>query len=244
MDSIHRVPSAPLVDRSAFVIELARGKRVVDLGFVDVGRMAPKRDEGTWLHSRLHAVASDLVGIDFDRDGVKRAHAMGFTAYQADCQSATDIAALGLPPADVVIAGELIEHLDRPGAFLEAVKILIRPGGQLVLTTPNAASLTNFVGGVLGREFVNPDHVGWHTWRTVTTLLQRHGWSSQTYAYYKFPEVTTASTAVDSQHLLLRLFQGYQWIARPLFHFRPCLADGLIVVAADGRNVANAPDEA
>jgi SAM-dependent methyltransferase len=244
MGSVHRVPRAPLVDRGEYVVRLARGKRVVDLGFVDAGRMTAKRDDGTWLHGRLRSVARDVIGIDFNGDGVQRARAMGFAAYEADCQDKADLGALALPPADLVIAGELIEHLDQPGAFLEAIKVLIRPGGELVVTTPNAASLTNFVGGVLGREFVNPDHVGWHTWRTARSLLERHGWLVRSLAYYRFPQVVSESTkAYSMQHLLVRLFQSYQWAARPLFRLRPCLSDGLIIIASRTDSEPNQTDE-
>jgi SAM-dependent methyltransferase len=232
MDSVHRVPRAALVDRSERLVELARGKQVIDLGFVDVGRMLAKREDGSWLHERLHTVASGLVGIDFDEEGVELARRMGFTAERADCQNAADLESLGLRPAEVIIAGELIEHLDQPGAFLEAVKVLVDPKGLLVLTTPNGSSLTNFLGGLLGREFVNPDHVAWHTWYTVKSLLGRHGWLVRQLVYYRFPTMSATAEHPLSQRLLTRLFHSYQTLARPLFRIRPGLADGIIVVAS------------
>lgn len=238
-DSVHRIPRAPLVDRSDYVVELARGKQVIDLGFVDVGRMLAKRDDGSWLHDRLRTVARELVGVDFDDEGVELARKMGFAAHQADCQSTADLESLGLRPAEVLIAGELIEHLDQPGAFLEAVKVLVEPKGLLVLTTPNGSSLTNFLGGVLGREFVNPDHVGWHTWYTAKSLLGRHGWLVRQLAYYRFPTMNTAAGHPLSRRVLTRLFRGYQALARPMFRLRPALADGIIVVASRGSDVQN-----
>jgi len=38
---------------------------------------------------------------------------------------------------DYVVAGELIEHLLNPGAFLAAAKGWIAEGGTLIITTPN-----------------------------------------------------------------------------------------------------------
>ncbi|MBN2392396.1 MAG: methyltransferase domain-containing protein [Anaerolineae bacterium] len=38
---------------------------------------------------------------------------------------------------DTILAGEIIEHLEHPRRFLEACYHLLRPGGCLVLSTPN-----------------------------------------------------------------------------------------------------------
>src|SRR4051794_38011183 len=136
--SVHRVPRAQLVDRVAALRELVRGRRIVDLGFVDEGQMPAKRGRGTWLHEVLAAEATDTVGVDADAPGVERARELGFAAFTGDVESIDSLAALGLEPAEVVVAGELIEHLDKPGDFLEAEKELVGDGGRLVLTTPNA----------------------------------------------------------------------------------------------------------
>src|SRR5262249_38340639 len=163
-------------------------RRVIDLGFVDDGQMDSKRSRGSWLHAALAVEARELAGVDADAAGVERAHALGYEAHAADVQRGAEIVDLALEPADVVVAGELVEHLDRPGDFLEAVKTLVAADGVLVLTTPNAHSLTNVLGALAGRELVNPDHVAWLSWRTLTTLLARHGWAVDSLAYYRFPK--------------------------------------------------------
>jgi SAM-dependent methyltransferase len=223
--SVHRVPHAPLVDRLAALRDLVRGRRVVDLGFVDEGHMGAKRGRGTWLHEVVAAEASVAVGIDADAAGVERARELGFDAHAGDVEDRESLAALGVEPAEVVLAGELIEHLDRPGDFLEAVKELVAPDGRLILTTPNAHALTNVLGGLAGRELVNPDHVSWLSWRTLETLLARHGWRIESLSYYRFPRVESGTAAARL------LFNGYQLFARPLFAWRPNLADGILVVA-------------
>lgn len=223
--SVHRVPRARLVDRIDEVRALVRGCRVIDLGFVDEGQMGPKSGRGTWLHDVVRAEARECVGIDADANGVAHARELGFDAHACDVEDADALAALGLEPADVVLAGELLEHLDRPGRFLEAVKRLTAPGGALVLTTPNAHALTNTLGALAGRELVNPDHVAWLSWRTLETLLTRHGWRLEQLAYYRFPRVESGPRAPRL------LFNVYQTAAMPLFRFRPNLADGILVVA-------------
>jgi SAM-dependent methyltransferase len=182
----HKLPRRGPVDRHAFLVDLARGKHVVHVGFVDE-LMATKLAQGVWLHGRLAEVAASLVGLDSDEEGVEAARREGFDARVVDAQSPEAVAGLGLEPADVVIAGEIVEHLDAPGPFLRAMRELAKPDGLLVLTTPNAYRLLNFLAPLSGSELVHPDHTAWHSPRTLTTLLERSGWQVEGIAYYRNP---------------------------------------------------------
>jgi SAM-dependent methyltransferase len=82
-----------------------------------------------------------LAGIDWSAAALRRAQTLGLTVVRAG------VAAPGLPiadgAADVVIMSELIEHLvDPDGAVAEARRVL-RPGGSLLLSTPNLAAWYN-----------------------------------------------------------------------------------------------------
>ena len=112
----HRLPREGPIDRIQTLTEAARSFR----GFVDE-LMGPKQERGAWLHERLATVASSLVGLDLDEAGVEAAQAQGYEAHAIDAQSAEAVRSLGLGRAEVVIAGELIEHLDAPGPFLRAM---------------------------------------------------------------------------------------------------------------------------
>ncbi|MBB5826856.1 methyltransferase domain-containing protein [Micromonospora carbonacea] len=69
-----------------------------------------------------------------------------------------------LPLADRSVAGvvaaELIEHVYHPGALLAEIARVLRPGGALVLSTPNLAPLQDRVRFLLGRSprQVDPTH--------------------------------------------------------------------------------------
>ncbi len=77
LEMVHRLPPAALVDRFDYLCELARGRRVVHVGFVDLGCQMLNEQSGAWLHEHLSRTASELVGIDLDTDGVERARAAG-----------------------------------------------------------------------------------------------------------------------------------------------------------------------
>jgi hypothetical protein len=176
----HRLPRSGPVERIAALVEAARDRRVVHAGFVDE-LMASKQAQGIWLHAELARVAKSLVGLDIDPAGVAAARAQGYEAHVVDCQSRGDVLALKLAPADIVIAGELLEHLDAPGPFLRAMKEL---AGEIVLTTPNAYRVANFFVPITGREAVHPDHTAWHSPQTLRRLLAMTGWEVSRITYY------------------------------------------------------------
>jgi 2-polyprenyl-3-methyl-5-hydroxy-6-metoxy-1,4-benzoquinol methylase len=228
--SIHHVPKVALADRIDFLVRRVRGLDVVDIGFVDAGRMEGRLEEGVWLHAQLDLAARSIVGLDSDKRGVDRARELGYRAFAADCESRKSLEALELEPADIVVAGELVEHLTSPGRFLEAVKVLLRPGGSLILTTPNATALTNALAGVMGKELVNREHVLWLSWRTAASLLERHGWTLTEFAYCPLPWFRPPARPLSTRARASAM-NTYQRLARPLFRLRPALADGLIIVA-------------
>jgi SAM-dependent methyltransferase len=178
-----KLPRQGPFDREQMLAEFAAGRRVVHVGFVDEGRMEDKLEHGRWLHERLRETASSLVGLDVSEEGVRWARERGLEAHAVDAQSPEAVAALGLEPGEVVIAGEVIEHLDAPGPFLRAMHSLLEPDGVLVLTTPNAYRVLNFLSPATGVELIHPDHTAWHSPHTLRNLLERNGWQVEGIAY-------------------------------------------------------------
>ena len=191
---MHPLPRVAAVDRERTLVEAARDKRTVHVGFVDEHLLEARVERGDWLHARLGAVASSLVGLDVAEQGVEWARREGYEAYVADAQSPAAIRALGIAPAEVVIAGEVIEHLDQPGPFLQAMRELVAPGGRLVVTTPNQVNFLAVLGPVSGREPMHPDHMAAYSVRTLQALGERNGWALEKVAYYQMPDEPIAWT--------------------------------------------------
>lgn len=189
---IQRLPRVRTVDRIHFLCSMAQGKRVIHVGFSDspVSRelLTPR---GLWLHEQLSRVSRHLVGLDLDERATEWAQRHGYDAAIADCTDARALRALKLPPAELVIAGELIEHVDSPGALLDALHVLIAPQGKLVITTPNAHSFASSLATVARREVINPDHVALYSWYTLTNILERHEWRVKEFLTYQYPGTGT-----------------------------------------------------
>ena len=229
-DQIHTLPKSRIVNKkNDWLVEQCRHQRVIHVGFTDHGFAHLRKREDLWLHSKLAAVSSSLVGIDVDASGVADAVDAGFEAYSVDCSDPNAVAALCLEPATRVVASEVIEHIDQPGPFLHGLHSLCRTDGRLIVTTPNAHGLINAAAGILrGVEMAHPDHVVAFTWRTLTELLRRHGWRVVQTATYipaivdrskrPFWDVAGAKTVFAVERFLGRIG-------------RPFAAEGLIVTA-------------
>jgi len=55
--------------------------------------------------------------------------------------------------ADVVCAVEIIEHLENPRAFIRELVRLTKPGGLVIVTTPNQLSLLSKLTLILKNQF-------------------------------------------------------------------------------------------
>jgi 2-polyprenyl-6-hydroxyphenyl methylase / 3-demethylubiquinone-9 3-methyltransferase len=97
------------------------------------------------------------VGVDLRRSALEQSAARGVTAVTGD------VTALPLAAgcADVVIAGEILEHVtDLPGAVAELTRVL-RPGGLVVLDTVNRTALGRFITVTAG-EWLRIAPIGLH----------------------------------------------------------------------------------
>ena len=93
------------------IVPYVAGKSVLDVGCTS----GASRDD--WVHAGLVRVADRVVGVDINADAVSRVRQRGFDVRLADAES------LLVPQEfDVVHAGELLEHLDNPRAFLAAAR--------------------------------------------------------------------------------------------------------------------------
>jgi 2-polyprenyl-3-methyl-5-hydroxy-6-metoxy-1,4-benzoquinol methylase len=225
---LHHLPRARVVsDRGGWLVDRARGRTVAHLGFADTGCELTRGNDGSWLHARLAPVSLGLVGLDVDREAVDEARSAGFEAYAVDCTGVRDVERLGLGQFDVVLLGELIEHVDDSGALLDAAATLMAPDGILVVTTPNARRLMDVLLAAVGREIVHPDHVAIYSARTLVGALERRGFAVVELLTYMNPRAGRRPWSL--KELLLTL--GLEFQRALATTVSPYLADGLIAVA-------------
>ncbi len=144
--------------------------------------------------------AHRLAGVDWSASALEQARARGLTVLRGG------VAAPGLPiadgAADVVIMSELIEHLVDPDGAVAEVRRVLRPGGSLLLSTPNLAAWYNrgllalgiqpifsevSLRGIYGRPgSVVAGHLRLFTRRALTEFMTASGFRCVTVAGARF----------------------------------------------------------
>lgn len=139
----------------------------------------------------LAGVARSVVGVDIANEAVAHACATYQTPNleyrQGDCG--------GLPletaSIDLVVSFETIEHHDRHEAMMREIRRVLRPGGVLLISSPNRPEYDRTLSEP------NPYHIKELDFPEFTALLQTHFDKTAFYAQ----RVLTASVVVPCQHV-------------------------------------------
>jgi SAM-dependent methyltransferase len=115
---------------------VGRGKRVLDLGCRS-GALTRHFLEG-----------NSVVGLDVDPAALDKAAALGIEPVRANVEEPLPFEDASF---DVVVAGELFEHLQVPDALVGEIRRVLRPGGVLAGSVPNAFRVQSRLRFLRGR---------------------------------------------------------------------------------------------
>jgi SAM-dependent methyltransferase len=158
-----------------------------------------------------HNPGHRVVGLDWSASALARARRLGLIVIRAGVDPP------GLPfaaeTADVVIMSELIEHLVDTDSALDEVFRVLRPGGSLLLSTPNLAAWYNrgllalgvqpvfsevSLRGVYGRPGHQvAGHLHLFTRRALVQLLTARGFGRVTVTGARYHDVPRPLRPVD-----------------------------------------------
>jgi 2-polyprenyl-3-methyl-5-hydroxy-6-metoxy-1,4-benzoquinol methylase len=144
------------------------------------GRLLDIGCGGGELAQLLRECGWQVHGVEREASLAARAEARGIAVRTADFGEAPlpwDAGAF-----EAVVAGEVIEHVvDTDHLLSEAARVL-RPGGALVITTPNLASLENRIRLLLGcypmwmdHRVAGTGHLRYYTPGLLRAQLAQHG---------------------------------------------------------------------
>jgi 2-polyprenyl-3-methyl-5-hydroxy-6-metoxy-1,4-benzoquinol methylase len=144
--------------RESVIRKLAAEKDVLDIG--SVGQTGAYN-----LWDNLKATAKTITGIDTQASDVDGIVLGDMEAYDFKRKF------------DIIVAGDVIEHVSNQGLFLDNIKRHLKDDGTLIITTPNAKWWTVFLRP-------NKTHTLWHDRHTLVRILETHGFVVERLIFY------------------------------------------------------------
>jgi 2-polyprenyl-3-methyl-5-hydroxy-6-metoxy-1,4-benzoquinol methylase len=166
------ISTKKVFSRTAYLVELCKGKKILDVGIVEHNKEAYLADR--WLHRHLSNAAHSCLGVDVMKHELEYLKDRDFNVVYHDfCESP-------MPGEyDVIVCGDVLEHVSNSGSFLSNLNKSLSSDGILLLSLPNPWYLNCLLKNIWGSHiFVdNADHVAWHDYHTILELGIRCGLS-------------------------------------------------------------------
>lgn len=198
--------------REDLILEHVLHKKVLDCGGADHYAFEQKLNAKEWLHDKIVDQAKECIGVDILKHRVEQINKLGkYHFIEANVEN--------LPfkeEFEVVVAGEIVEHLHNCGHFLESAWRALNKDGKLIITTPNSFSFSGMIYAIFFRsENCHPEHVCFYSPQTLRYLLERHGFS------------------VTSLHCISRPARSKMvgWIRSLVTKWNPLLGEIIVVIA-------------
>lgn len=177
--------------------------------FTGRGRLLDFGCGGGWLAARMKRYGWYVEGMDFS----------AYAACKVECQFGIRVHVGSLPHPDiaaesfdVINMGQVLEHVHRPHALIEAAVKALCPGGLLVVSVPNFDGWSRRLFGQAFDALDLPRHLLHFNPVTLRRLLQTHG--------LKVEELRILGSGNWMGRSLARLRQGekvgwkQRWLAR------------------------------
>jgi methionine biosynthesis protein MetW len=122
-----------------------------------------------------------VIGVEVDEEAAKRAREFCPTVLVQDLNKTEWSAELSQHLFDVILIGDVLEHLLDPEAVLNQVRPLLRPAGSVIISLPNIVHWITRLRILFGHFDYEPSgtldytHVRFFTLKTAQDLIENAG---------------------------------------------------------------------
>ncbi len=201
------------------LISITKNKKVLHLGCVGFADSTSQERidlAKKSLHFTLTNI-SQVTGIDYCREAIdyfKKNDVFDNVLY-GDVEKLNEINLNEI--FDVVVAGDIIEHISNPGLMLDGIKLFCDSNTEIAITTPHAFGLLNYLRFIMGRFKEGKEHLMTFNIQNIENLLGRHN--------YKI-------ISIDTCHQKQAIKKGLLFhIGRVFFNIFPKFGGTLFIIA-------------
>jgi len=159
-------------DRNRILLDwIGSDKRVLELGC------------STGFFSRhLKEANCQIVGVELDTGAANLAERFCERVIAADLDGTAWLAGLSQSSFDVVLIGDVLEHLADPRAVLRRVRPLLSDRGRLIVSLPNVVHWQTRLEVLCGRfdyrewGTLDATHLRFFTWKSASDLFHQAGY--------------------------------------------------------------------
>jgi 2-polyprenyl-3-methyl-5-hydroxy-6-metoxy-1,4-benzoquinol methylase len=191
----------------------------------------------------LHATGYRVVALDKNPERhFSRYNSLGIPTVKVDLES--EKIALPSDYFDAVLFTEVLEHIKplHVDRVLEEIRRVLKTGGVLLTSTPNSASLDNYILGLGGKREIFHEHAREYRLSELITLISRSGFTILESFYSQVRDAvthvgTTADERIGTDHVLIGVLKHPHWknLGRAITLYPkivfPPLRSSLVVVA-------------
>jgi len=193
---------------------LLKDRLVLHFGCCDhEGLIEEKIRDKSHLQVKLSYIAAKCIGVDIDRDALARLKSLNVpNCYYYDLYESNDLE-LENEIYDVVLLGEILEHIADPVQFLKKIKTKFKNAKEIIITVPNAFNSQNFYNIKAGIEEINTDHKYWFTPFTISKVVTEAGFKLDSIYFVDRSKLNIADRIIKRFYLLLNKnpFTSRKW---------------------------------
>lgn len=175
--------------------------------FVSDKRSAKILEIGSGLGYLTYSLIKEnynIFGIDISHTAVKRAIELFGEHYL--CVDLFEFASFNAELFDMVILTEVIEHVDNPLHFIESIIKLLKPGGRIIMTTPNKSI---YPSNIIWATELPPIHYWWFSENSIEYIAKKLNVNFSLVNFYKY---------YKKNYRLINLKLCFNNIRRPTFN--------------------------
>jgi 2-polyprenyl-3-methyl-5-hydroxy-6-metoxy-1,4-benzoquinol methylase len=174
---LEKIMKGASLDRIKYIKDVVKGRRTLDIGCVQ--HDASRQTKAEWLHDHIVNSASFCLGLDILESDIQSLRSKGYNVLCHD---------LTIAPVkekfEVIVCGEIVEHIGNIDGLLQNCRQCLEPGGQLILSTPYPWFIGVSLRHMLAQGYLpgSLDHVAWYDPVNFSELAARHGYVLEMYA--------------------------------------------------------------